>query len=460
MQRILGTAIADAISNDCIISNDKYRTGGAPSPHLMDLQGKRMVWGSETKKGDRINVSQIKQLTGGGRISARRLNENQRSFAPTHTLFLMTNDKPVVGSRDKAFWERACMIKFGIRFVDNPRDTNERKKDGTLGSKLNEEASGILAWLIRGCLEYQEQGMKRPDDISESTKEYRESEDLTLQFITERCVCREGAKAGVTKLWEEYSAWCKNNHVHSTDGVSFKKDIEKRFPKKHERTGWVYLGIGIIDPDSPEPPKQGTFDHDEQNDESNAAPRDGSRCHTVTGCDDPSQSCHTSANEPVEPIYSRSTIECDDCDTKTQVGPRKEQKNNKFSEPIENLRHTRHTTNVNQPVEPSEGTVTTPSQPVTARHSVTSTSVTPIVTMDHTGIPEEHRNLYVDYCKKVDSLAVDTPTWQAPDSGHKNTLFGKAEHKKHTQSLLRSGEMGKVKAALEAMKRTLGQWED
>ena len=75
-------------------------------------------------------------------------------------------------------------------------------------------------------------------------------------------------------------------------------------------------------------------------------------------------------------------------------------------------------------------------------------------------IPEEHQALFAEYCQKVDSLAVATPLWCAKDSGFPNTPFGKEEHKRYTWSLLRSGDMSKIKAAVEAMKRTLGTWED
>jgi hypothetical protein len=76
-----------------------------------------------------------------------------------------------------------------------------------------------------------------------------------------------------------------------------------------------------------------------------------------------------------------------------------------------------------------------------------------------TSIPEEHRDLLVEYQRKVFNNPVATLIWRAPDSGHKNTYFGKNEHIAHTKSLLQSGDVGKIKAALEAMKRTLGTWE-
>src|SRR5262249_33282059 len=62
---VLGPLVG-AISNDVFVAAERLRAGGAATPHLCDLQGKRLVWGSETKQGDKFNISLIKLLTGGG----------------------------------------------------------------------------------------------------------------------------------------------------------------------------------------------------------------------------------------------------------------------------------------------------------------------------------------------------------------------------------------------------------
>jgi len=76
------------------------------------------------------------------------------------------------------------------------------------------------------------------------------------------------------------------------------------------------------------------------------------------------------------------------------------------------------------------------------------------------GIPDEYRDILVRYQQKVYNLKSDTPLWTAPDSGYRNTMFGKNEHIMRTKSLLRSGELNKIKAALEAMLRTLGEYQE
>jgi putative DNA primase/helicase len=252
---VLGLSIADAISNDVFLSTDRGRAAGAATPHLADLQGKRMVWGSETKQGDRINVSQVKQLTGGGDISARKNYGDQYTFMPTHTLFLMTNYKPHADAKDKAFWSRACLIEFALRFVDNPQADNERKVDTNLAEDLKAEASGILAWLVRGCLDYQQQGLNRPLIVEMSTEAYRASEDNIQQFIDECCVCNEKAHVGAKMLYDTYVSWCKDNNLHSINGKLFGEDMSKRFAKIRSGKGLEYRGIGIlIDETLPEDP--------------------------------------------------------------------------------------------------------------------------------------------------------------------------------------------------------------
>ncbi len=102
LKDVLGPLVG-AVSNDLFVAQDKFRASGAPTPHLCDLQGKRLVWGSETRQGDKLNIAQIKLLSGGGEISTRQLHGRQYSFTPTHKLLLMTNYKPHADARDQAF---------------------------------------------------------------------------------------------------------------------------------------------------------------------------------------------------------------------------------------------------------------------------------------------------------------------------------------------------------------------
>ncbi len=241
-----------AVSNDVFLAQDKSRSSGAATPHLCDLQGKRLVWGSETKEGDRLNIAQIKHLTGGGEISARKLHGHQYAFAPTHKLLLMTNYKPHADARDKAFWSRACLIEFGIRFVDDPHATNERLPDKNLKETLKEERSGILAWLIRGCLTWQEQGLDIPASVQLATDKYRDEEDKLLLFIQECCIVAEKAYVQAGALFIAYHTWYESNQFggRSMNGKLFGEEMAKRFGRGAANGRRVYKGIGLLASDN------------------------------------------------------------------------------------------------------------------------------------------------------------------------------------------------------------------
>src|SRR5262249_2631891 len=99
LHHVLGSA-AGAVSNDVIIASGTFATRGAAKPHLCALQGKRLAWASESDRGARFDVGQVKFLTGGGAIPARQLYGRDYTFVPSHLLLLLTNHKPHADARD------------------------------------------------------------------------------------------------------------------------------------------------------------------------------------------------------------------------------------------------------------------------------------------------------------------------------------------------------------------------
>jgi len=129
----------------------------------MALKGKRIVWASETGEGRHLNIGKVKWLTGEDTITARApFAKRQITFSPTHTLFLLTNHKPHITADDYAIWQRVHLVPFNLSFIDEPKTEYERKRDPDLSKKLKEEASGILAWLVRGCLSWRIEGLNPP----------------------------------------------------------------------------------------------------------------------------------------------------------------------------------------------------------------------------------------------------------------------------------------------------------
>jgi putative DNA primase/helicase len=229
----------------------RQNDGDAARPFVVSLRNKRLIWASESKEGQRLNAGLVKQLTGDGYITARALFGNPITFKQTHKIIMLTNHCPrIPDSDDFAMWRRVIRIPFNVRFVDNPKMPNERKQDKDLLTKLRLEYAGILAWLVRGCLAWQTQGLNPPTAVIESTEKYREDEDLTGQFCDERLTISEGCKIPAGELYRTYSLWCEGYGYNPMSARAFGQRMTRRFGEtvscwidgKNQR---AYVGVGL-----------------------------------------------------------------------------------------------------------------------------------------------------------------------------------------------------------------------
>lgn len=239
--------IAGPVQAEMLLSESRARQAGGPRADIMTLMGRRLCWGSETEEGSPINIGKVKLLTGADTLSARPPHGKRViEFIPTHTLLLLTNHKPHVPANEDALWERVHLIPFELKFVDEPKLPNDKKRDPDLPEKLKREASGILAWLVRGCLKWQEVGLKPPDIVKEATKQYRIDEDIIGQFLTE-CTCQKSKEtARAQPLYNAYKLWCENNGYKPLGGKKFGERMKERFIRKGDSKGNFYKGVSIL----------------------------------------------------------------------------------------------------------------------------------------------------------------------------------------------------------------------
>lgn len=227
------------------------KQSGSADAEMMAFRGARLVWGSETNEGDRLDTAKLKELVGGDTISARPpYGKRQIEFKPSHLLLLITNKRPRVPANDLALWRRIHLIPFLYSFIDDPdtKDPFQVSADKELLDKLKIEAPGILAWLVKGCILWQEFGLLPPDSISIATEKYREEEDILGHFLIECCYQGNNQyKAKGKDLYSKYKEWCLEVGHNSMAKKRFLKDMRERFgdpvPTEGVRT---FRGVGIL----------------------------------------------------------------------------------------------------------------------------------------------------------------------------------------------------------------------
>ena len=247
ISRVMGE-LAGSIPSEMLLSVKFTKSASGPSPDIMGLKGLRMAVASEIDENQRFSVAKIKWLTGKDELVGRSPHDKyQTRFDPTHKLFVMSNTQPQAPPNDKAFWERLHLIPFAISFVNrDPHEAHERRAILDLGDQIMKEAPGILAWLVRGCLEWQREGLKPPKEIMEATEEYRKNEDLLADYIDECCLREPGAKEKSAVLYQRFIDWYKDNIGEKVPtGTWFGKLLSQKFKKWKSEGCIMYHGIAL-----------------------------------------------------------------------------------------------------------------------------------------------------------------------------------------------------------------------
>lgn len=240
--------LSGPVQAEMLLSQFQNKSASAPSPDIMDLRGRRFAWASETDEGRAFSPSKIKWFSGGDTLTGRAPHDRYNTtFRPTHTLFLLTNNKPHAPSDDFAFWERVHLIPFRWSFVDRqPAAPNERRADKRLPERLKEEAPGILAWLVRGCLAWQQQGLNPPAVVKAATDDYRREEDVLADWIDECCFVDPAASSGASHLYDSFKEWWEDNMSKKVPSQkSFGRWMAKRFHREKKGT-FTYFGIRVL----------------------------------------------------------------------------------------------------------------------------------------------------------------------------------------------------------------------
>ena len=172
---------------------------------LADLMGRRLVVASETEEGGRLNVNLVKQLTGNARLKGRFMRQDYFDFERTFKLVLMTNHLPVIGETTHAAWRRLRLVPFAVTIPDN-------KQDRHLIDKLKADWPGILAWAVRGCLEWQKAGLQTPEAVQNVTNTYREDSNPLADFVAECCLLTPNATVSRSDIFDAYQKWAERNH--------------------------------------------------------------------------------------------------------------------------------------------------------------------------------------------------------------------------------------------------------
>lgn len=235
--RRLMAAYAERLDAEDLMLKDR-KLGSGPKEGIANLRNKRYVVGSELQDGKRLDVSLVKDMTGGESIKGRRLYEHEIEFMPTFKLWLYGNHKPVIADSTLSIWRRVKQIPFDVTIPGTEVDPD-------LPAKLETELPGILAWAVKGCQDWQQYGLNEPEAVITATAKYRHEQDILGDFIEDCCILEPIATIPKAELKEEYQRWCQDNSVEPVTQRTFKARLTEKGIGDYKGTGGQRCWKGI-----------------------------------------------------------------------------------------------------------------------------------------------------------------------------------------------------------------------
>lgn len=194
---------------------------------LAHISNARLARASELPVGKVWDEALLKQITGGDRITARHMRQDNFTFTPQCTLIVDANNSPSIRGIDEAFRRRMCVIPFETTIAREDVDPD-------LPDKLQREGPAILQWIIRGAVKWNESGLCIPKRVEMVTQEYLDAEDTFGAFLNEHfdenpngCVTNEDLRARFQRHMQAlgHAVWSPN---------SISKEMQKRGYKPYK----------------------------------------------------------------------------------------------------------------------------------------------------------------------------------------------------------------------------------
>ncbi len=202
--------------------SESRRTAGSATPDLVALVGARLALSSETEEGAALAETLIKSLVSGDSMTVRQLYAGQIEFTPCFKLLILGNHKPVIRGIDYGIWRRVRLVPFGRIFSPEERDPH-------LLDKLKLEAPHIVAWMVKGCMEWQRRGLADlPAAVRGATEDYKRDQDIIGEWLAECCTLAPSVETTSSDLYGDYRKWALDNGLKPVSSVTLGRRLSER----------------------------------------------------------------------------------------------------------------------------------------------------------------------------------------------------------------------------------------
>lgn len=229
----------DTINVETFLDEGQKKRGDQATPDLVRLPGVRLLTAGEPPKGAKINEALINSVTGGDPMNVR---DNFRSFfrmTPIFKFTLWCNDLPQIPQGTAGIWRRVKVIPWEQHLKAEQRDRD-------LPKKLRGEYAGTLAWMVRGLLDWLDNGFVEPESVQLASADYKHDSDPLSNFLRLCTVPDPEARIQSSTLYETYQAWTKAVGEYEWKQKGFSQALKAKGLAAKASNGMHWLGIRLV----------------------------------------------------------------------------------------------------------------------------------------------------------------------------------------------------------------------
>lgn len=229
------------------------KSGSEHRSDLVRLKGDiRFVTSEEPPRNAMWDSEILKQATGGGSITARGSGERAEiTYKPRFKLHVEVNKFPAAPSDDRGWWRRQFPVSWPC---DTAKLPGGAEPPAQLIARLSAEKSGILNWLIEGCLAWLPlRKVPRPAIVDAAIASLRSGSSPVAEWLAEACdLSDRSQREGATVLYNAFKAWCE---AQSLDKIPTQRRFgdgltdRQVYVAKDRRGNKVRCGISLLTSD-------------------------------------------------------------------------------------------------------------------------------------------------------------------------------------------------------------------
>lgn len=190
------------------------KQGRNSEANMARSRGMRLVMTSEPSPGSQLDETLMKTATGGGQVEARYLYQKPFGYVPTWKIMMEANSRPQVSGGDEGNYRRIHELDFLGNFMNWPDEIGERYHYGyskSIDADLSAEIELIFAWMVRGCLKWNTNGLGAPPRITKASTQYRDEMDPIQAFINDCCIKGKYHDVSARSVNVAYRMWANLN---------------------------------------------------------------------------------------------------------------------------------------------------------------------------------------------------------------------------------------------------------